>query len=187
MRINLLPQEYRPQPLINPKRLFLMIISGVLALSSIGFAFFEYTSINANKRDLQSIKQQLTALESKKDLLQKVEALQQEIEKFKKEVKTIEGYYNQPVMLLDRMTAAMPEHIWLENLKLGTDGKIQIRAHTLDFVIISDLLDNLKKTGIFQEVKLLKIDEEKNEDSGLTTYSFEFMTDTGRKLEYAKK
>jgi len=184
MRINLLPPEERPQPLINPRRLTLMIGGGVLVFVAIGFAVLQFNGWRTARQEAALVEKRLEIMRGFEAQLKRYEELRRQVEQAKKEIETVKDSYQLEPRLIEAVAAVTPENIWLGEIASGADGAIKIKGDSLDFALIGDFLEKLQRTKQFTEIKLVKITE--NDEEDYRSYGFEINLNTGRAAQYAQ-
>lgn len=171
MRINLLPKEYRPQPLVNPFRLTLMLVTSILVFCSLVFSIFQYSNLQYNKEQLREVKKQLELLKSTEEKLNQIEQISSNIKKISEEIELVKKEYRNYLDVINNVVISMPNQMWIMDLSINNKGIIVVRGETLDFVLIGDLLKRIEAIQDFKRIKLKKISENKIDE--LLTYSFE--------------
>ncbi|HOJ77002.1 MAG TPA: PilN domain-containing protein [Bacillota bacterium] len=174
MRINLLPLEYRPQPLINPMRLVMMIIGSCLFFITILVSLFYYLNIQNSKVLLDGVNKELEILRPSEEKLNRVEQLASRIDKNKNEIEQIKNNYQNYVDNISNVVVSLPEQLWLRKFELNNNGKISIEGSTLDFVIVGHFLNRLEENDLFNKVKLNRIEETRagEENNKMVYYNY---------------
>lgn len=185
MRINLLPPEYRPQPVINPVRLVVMIVGSIVCLASLGFAIYQYSLLHFNRIKLDNVKKELSTYDVYKAQLETIDKLQTQVDTYKKELKQFEDVYQLHLQIINGIAGSLSEQVWINKLKIASDGKIALEGGALDFVLVGHVLEKLNKMKEINLCKLKEIKEVKNET--LTTYDFIIEMNSGRALQYGRK
>lgn len=184
MRINLLPPEYRPQPIINPVRLGIMIIGSVACLVALGFGIYQYTTLHFNKVKLDNVKRELSSYDAYKAKLQEIDNLQAQVDVYKKELKQFEDLYQLHLQIMNGIAGSLSEQVWISKLTIAPDGKIMIEGGALDFVLVGSALEKLEMIKEISSCKLKEIKEVEAKE--LTTYDFIIELNTGRALQYGR-
>lgn len=177
MKINLLPQEFRPQPLVSPVRLGIIIGGMVLILVALAGVVWQYLVLRNEERMIANYTVQL---EIRKAALAEANDIEARLNKLKQRQaainKIIETYPEYPV-LLKTLVGALRNDVWLTSVEATTDGFFKIRGETLFFNFIGDFLKGLSQSETYQSARLINVDEVDND--GVTTYSFQIDIETG--------
>ena len=177
MKINLLPQEFRPQPLVSPLRLGIIAGGLVLILAALSGVVWQYLVLKNEERMIANFSVQLNirkaSLEEVKDIEARLNKLKQRQAAIKKIIETYPEYST----LLKRLAGALRNDIWLTSVEASTDGFFTIRGETIFFNFIGDFLKGLSQSETYQLARLINVDEVEND--GVTTYSFQIDIKTG--------
>jgi type IV pilus assembly protein PilN len=140
--------------------LFLVVfVGGALAACAFGYFYIEGQISSVNKdivtaqdrlTKLQQIKKQVDEFQAKKKMLEEKIAL---IEKLKAD-------QSAPVHLLDELSKALPDFVWLDTLDQNGNG-LMIRGNTNSITSVADFITNLQRSGWFQ-VELRSTVEQNN-------------------------
>lgn len=185
MKIDLLPPEYRPQPVIQPVRLAGMIVGGILCLISLGFAAYQYRLARVADVQLQTVRQELASYQGYQQQLRRIDDLRRKVATYRLELKEFEDIYQPYLTLMKGIAAALPGSVWLEQVRINTDGVIALQGESLDFALVGSFLERLYQLDSIQSCKLQKITEVKKDK--LTSYHFEIQLKTGRAQQYVSK
>lgn len=187
MKINLLPQEFRPQPLVSPIRLLVMIVGLVLIFISFAAMGFQYFQLSQEKEQLRNLQTQLELQQEQLAEANKIEEIYNEVKKRQETVKKILDSYPRYHLLLSEMASTLKPDIWLTEVQFNQDGFLEIRGEAILFPVIGDFLKNLIRTEDYKTARLLKVSEREILDSE-PVYSFEIEVSTGEGApEYATK
>ena len=174
IRINLLAAERGPQkptggqgPRQAPGALQAYLLIGLFAggalLGSGALYWLKSSEIQeldakiktAEKRqkDLEAIKAQVQAFERKKALLDaKVELIER-----------LKSQQTAPVHMLDEVSKALPEFLWLSGMEQGTAGAgITFRGEANGIPAVADFISNLQRSGWFPKVELVDTQRDPN-------------------------
>lgn len=168
MRVNLLPVEYRPQPLFDSKRIFIVALASFLVVCSLGGAFFLFLQAQYARDTLAAVTQQREALETERQKVEAVEKRVTDLQKRLDDVANIKKSYPNYVTYLNTFGNALGAEVWLRNTSFSA-GQVSLEGSSLSFAIIGDLLKNLSQEN-FPAVRLNRIAEQKKEQ--LTYYDF---------------
>jgi Tfp pilus assembly protein PilN len=103
------------------------------------------------KRDLQAIKVQVDAFQAKKTLLENKVNL---IKKLKAEQKG-------PVHMLDEISKALPDFVWLTNLD-ETGGNVKFTGESNGLTAVAAFIEALQRSGWFPTIDLVSSKENNN-------------------------
>jgi type IV pilus assembly protein PilN len=103
------------------------------------------------QRELQAIKVQVDAFQAKKTLLENKVNL---IERLKAEQKG-------PVHLLDEISKALPDFVWLTNLDENA-GRVTLQGESNGLTSVADFISALQRSGWFPSMDLVSSDENNN-------------------------
>ncbi|MBF0337119.1 MAG: PilN domain-containing protein [Nitrospirae bacterium] len=179
IRINLLPSDKRPRKRKKAAKEVPTIIIGLIAsllvaliLSGVGVYL-----INKKVRLLTNDKVQKTAkLEGLKQKIKEVEAMKKKIDKVeanKKAIEELRANQGIPVRVIDEVSKALPENVWIKMLTLnGSNLALEGVAMTNDDVVV--FVNNFKRSELFKDTYLVKSFEvaEKGEKDTIKVYSF---------------
>jgi Tfp pilus assembly protein PilN len=187
MRINLLPRELQPQPLMNPARIMQIIIAIVLIAAAFSGMVYEYFQLKTAESSLQEVTQQASSYQSRllevQITAQKRQQLADENAKFIK----LNSYYSAYPDLLNQLAASSPDKVWLTEADFpAPGGTIAINGRTLRFSLVGDFLTNLKKAAAFKTVPLSQIKKTALDKVTCFDFTIQITTTEGGILEYAK-
>jgi type IV pilus assembly protein PilN len=175
IRINLIAPERTPQKKAKepsaPGALQFYIFLFLFAGGSLGlcgfFYWVKYTQLNKLKADiaaaekrqqeLQAVKAQVDALEKKRDDYKRKVDL---IDRLRKE-------QNGPVHLLDEISKALPDFVWLRTLDQA-GNRVTMAGNSSTMNAVADFLSALQREGWFTQVEPGAITEDA---SGLVSFS----------------
>ncbi|MBF0608628.1 MAG: PilN domain-containing protein [Candidatus Magnetobacterium sp. LHC-1] len=179
IRINLLPSDKRPRKRKKAAQKVPAIILGLIAsllvaliLSGVGVYL-----INKKVKLLTNDKVQKTAkLEGLKQKIKEVEAMKKKIDKVeanKKAIEELRANQSIPVRVIDEVSKALPENVWIKLLTLnGSNLALEGVAMTNDDVVV--FVNNFKRSELFKDTYLVKSLEvaERGEKDTIKVYSF---------------
>lgn len=184
MRINLLPYEYRPQPLVDSKRILFMILGSVLLFASLFTAFYCYLQFSNTEQALNSANDQWDSMKSEKQKIDQAEQRMAEIQKVQDEVNNIKKLYPEYSRYLNGFANSLVDELWLMNIQFAP-GKIDVKGNSMSFAIIGDLLRNLDKQS-FKTIRLSQVSQQTTET--VEHYEFDINIEIqGGGVEYAQK
>ncbi|MBF0316776.1 MAG: PilN domain-containing protein [Nitrospirae bacterium] len=179
IRINLLPSDKRPRKRKKAAKEIPTIIIGLIAslLISLIAAGTGIYLLNNKITMLTKDKVQKTAkLETLKQQIKEVEAMKKKIGKVeanKKAIEELRANQSIPVRVIDEISKALPENVWIKLLTLnGSNLSLEGVAMTNDDVVT--FVNNFKHSKSFKDTYLVKSLEvaEKGEKDVVKVYSF---------------
>jgi Tfp pilus assembly protein PilN len=186
MRINLLPEEYRPKPQVRLGSLVLLMAIGLLVVGAwvmAGIAFFSHQSLAGQSAQLA---EQIRDYQSQLAEARQKEALFAEVEKLRQDVEQMRGLYQEPSLILRRIASAMPDDVWMTDLAVNAGGGVQIGGGSVVFPQLGTFLDRLNQLQYFKKTRLKDVRQQKEEQ--LASYQYTLEMTTGRNsLEYGEK
>lgn len=171
MRINLLPEEYRPQPAVRPVRLAIMIVGAVLCFATVVFVAFEMIALQGNKAIYEQTQIERASYDSLKAKLDEIDVLAAKVGVYRQELQQINGEYNDYLPIFSDIGAALPDSIWLTDVGISGKTEVATKGGSLDFALVGNYMDNLLKQASIDACKLERITEVETE--GFTFYKFE--------------
>lgn len=161
IRINLLPQEERAHRRQLPT-LPLPRIGSVVPFAAVGALVLAVATVmTLQGRQVAQLTQQIAVArkeaESYKPQLEKIREIQQKREEVRARLDIIarldrDRYYR--VQLLDDLSRAVPENLWLTGLNELGDRRFQIDGVTFSNFIVANFMDNLEGSERWREVDL---------------------------------
>lgn len=144
--------------------LLAVFVGGALAASGLAYFFMSRSIADLNaktaqaekrQKELQVIKAQVEAFERKKALL---DAKVKLIEKLKSQ-------QSGPVHMLDEISKALPEYVWLDQMQQTGNG-ITLDGQANSLTSVADFISNLQRSGWFPRVDL----SDSREDKGIVKF-----------------
>lgn len=109
----------------------------------------EIADLQVKEKALQAVKAQVEAFElKKKTLTEKVNLIER-----------LKADQTSPVHLLDEISKALPDLVWLTNLE-QTGNDIKLSGESSSFTSVADFITNLQRSGWFSTVELVSTDEQ---------------------------
>jgi Tfp pilus assembly protein PilN len=124
----------------------------------------EIASLEQEKARLATIIAQVQEYEKQLQMLQAKEQLIQRL------MKEREG----PVIMLDQLSAQLPDFIWLTGLNQAANG-VSVNGMAASYVSIADYIRKLEDTDYFQNVELI----DARQDNEFTSFQLRAQTVTG--------
>lgn len=164
---NLLPQAFRPQPLIHPRRL--LVISLVLVslywggMSSARF-YLDLRDLETQKEDLQQALSQLTPTQEKLKML--LDA-QQENERLRELTAAAKTGYRPWSLILSDITRVMPDGVVMETLTTNTtENSMLINGSAPNSLAVAGYATELRKYAWFTQVEIVRINKNEQGRAG---------------------
>lgn len=159
IRINLLSEEKKKQKKkrrIKGPSNFLVTV-GIAALAAFivsgGAAFFFKNQVSQLKKQSESNKAKLADLAKKTNEAKKYESLNKEIAQRSVIIEGLRKNQSVPVRILDNVSTAMPEGLWLTVMNYKDSGVV-LEGYAFSNADIVSYVENLKKSESFSEVYL---------------------------------
>lgn len=177
MRINLLPPEYRPQPLVELRRVFLLTAAIIVFLVSLVFFGWNYLTCNNLAEQITVLEGQIAAYEPALAELEGLEAFIAKVRQWEDEVEKIGGLYPRHQQFLWSLAAALPQEAWLTEVAITSGRKLSIRGNSLNFLAIGRLLENINGVAFFRSSFLKEMHEVTQDE--VTSYQFAIEIEAG--------
>ncbi len=186
MRINLLPEELRPQKKVQASSLIILLIIAVSVVTAWTIAVMAFVNNQSLTSESTNINVRLNDLKTQIDEAKKYDQIFQEIEKLQNDAKKINALYQPSPQVARRLASVLLDDMWLTEVSIDKVGKIKIKGGSVVFPQMGVYLDRLTSLKYFKDPHYIGMRREKNEQ--LSTYTFELETETGRNsLEYQEK
>lgn len=155
IRINLLAEKKKRRGIKGPASFLVSIIlvSGTVLLIMGLVAFLFKSSVSKLRAQSESNKAKLTELNKKINEVKKYEKLNKEIEQRNALIDALRKNQAVPVMILDDVSTAMPEGIWLASMSYKDNG-VGLEGYAFTNMDIVSYVENLKKSVNFTDVYL---------------------------------
>ncbi len=153
IRINLLAVERKPVAATFDVARKITVGCSLLLVATVTLLGWRYWSLQqesrrldvdimtaeAETRRLQSVLQQVADFEKQRGQLQQRVALIEELRKGQ----------NGPVHLLDEISRALPDRLWLTQMQNQETGDVRVEGRTTSLTALSDFVGNLESSGYF--------------------------------------
>ncbi len=154
IRINLLAQKKKKRVKGPASFLATIIITSGAALILMGLVTFVLkSSVSKLKEQSESNKAKLAELNKKINEVKKYEKLNKEIEQRNALIETLRKNQAVPVRILNDVSMAMPEGIWLASMTYKDNG-VGLEGYAFTNIDIVSYVENLKKSANFIDVYL---------------------------------
>jgi Tfp pilus assembly protein PilN len=186
MRINLLPEEYRPKPQIQALSFIILLIMTVSVVFGWAFALLAVYNNQVLTAQSEEMSVQLKDLKSQVEEAEQRDKIFAEIKKLQKDAAQISVLYQPTSVALRKMDSVIFDDMWLNDVSVDMAGKVKISGSSIVFPQMGTYLDRLIQQQYFKKPRMIEMRREKEEQ--LNVYRFTLETDTGRNsLEYAEK
>jgi Tfp pilus assembly protein PilN len=180
MRINLLPEQYRPEPAVNPLRLSVLIVGAVIIFIGGIWLFVQSSQLQTEKQLLAAVNQQIDTYQSTLQDIKQYETKLQVLKQRLGEIEKIKAAYLQYPFVLKKLAGALTDDMWLSSVNMPPLGTVTINGKSLVFTNISGLVKNLNETAGLSDVKLSSVtSEDSGEGDAVKLYSFSLKVKTG--------
>jgi Tfp pilus assembly protein PilN len=180
MRINLLPEQYRPEPAVNPLRLSILIVGAVLIFIAGIWLFVQSSQLQTEKQILAGVNQQIDSYQSTIQEIKQYETKLQILKQRLDEIEKIKTAYLQYPSVLKKLAGALTDDMWLSSVNMPPLGTVTINGKSLIFTNISGLVKNLNETSGLSNVKLANVSSDaQGEGDVAELYSFSLKLKTG--------
>ena len=180
MRINLLPEQYRPEPAVNPLRLSMLIVGAVLIFIAGIWLFVQSSQLQMEKQILAGVSQQIDSYQLTIQEIKQYETKLQILKQRLGEIEKIKTAYLQYPSVLKKLAGALTDDMWLSSVNMPPLGMVTINGKSLIFTNISGLVNNLNETSGLSNVKLANVtSDDPGEGDVVKLYSFSLKLKTG--------
>ena len=185
IRINLLAgnrQRRKKRIAFDPNQLVPVICALVLLATAVGIGWWYWTMSQAAAQlqlEIAAAQQETERLRSVLDQVEQFEARRAQLQQRVALIEQLRQGQGQPVRMLDEVSRAVPDEIWLVDMRQeGADVTIEGRSTTL--MALSDFIGNLEGSGYFAlPVEILDSRVEQNtQGGGLTQQTIDIISFT---------
>lgn len=156
IRVNLLAWKKKKDKVIKAPANFLVmagVVGGTTIIVTGVFIFFLNSNVSKLRSQSELNNAQLTELKKKISEVKKYERLNKEIEQRNVLIETLRGNQAVPVKLLDNVSTALPQGVWLASLTCK-ENRISLEGYAFTNIDIVSYVENLKKSVNFTDVYL---------------------------------
>lgn len=155
IRINLLAEKKKKKKVRGPASFLvtIAIVSGAALIAMGLVTFLLSSSVSRLGTESESNKTKMTELNRKINEVKKYEKLNKEIEQRNALIETLRKNQAVPVRILDDVSTAMPEGIWLASMTYKDSG-VGLEGYAFTNIDIISYVENLKKSVSFTDVYL---------------------------------
>ncbi len=156
----------------KPSKLSIPAIVGALALTLVGIGlmyFLQSGELAKQKRIFEERTLRKAELEKVLKELEQIELTKKELDNKIKIIGELKLKQKDAVLMMDKMSRALPEWVWLTNLSF-TGGAVSITGKALSNNLIADLINNLQNSSYFANVQISSTSRKK--ESGIDIFEF---------------
>lgn len=178
MRINLLPEEYRPQPMVELRRVFRLTGLIIFLLAALVFYGWNHLTSQSLAERVDVLEGQIAVYDQSMAEIEGIEAFIEKVRRWEGEVKKIDESYPPNQKLLWSLAAALPQEIWLTEVVITPGQKLTVKGNSLNLRAMGRLLQNINGLAFFQSSYIKEVREVTRDE--VTAYQFEVEIDAGR-------
>lgn len=175
IRINLLGERKKKKKIGAPPRFLVALLAVILAsLLVVGFATVYFKSkVSQLKAQSEDNKAKLASLAKKISEVKKFESLNKEYLLKKSLIEKLRENQSIPVRILDQVSSALPEGVWLSGLSYR-GANVTVEGFGFTNIDVVAYVDNLKKAQGVTNVTLLETRETQIEKTAVYKFSLTF-------------
>jgi Tfp pilus assembly protein PilN len=177
MRINLLPLEYRPKPLVELWRVLLITAAIVVLLASLAFLGWNYYTCNTLAERISVLEGQIAVYDPAMAELEGLEVFIAKVRQWEKEMEGIRSLYPQHQQFLWSLATALPQEVWLTKVEIEPEKKLIVKGNTMNFRAMGQLLENINGVAFFKSSAIKEIKEITSDK--IIFYEFEIEIEAG--------
>lgn len=154
IRINLLSVKRKKKPTPLPSFIVTTTLITLIVIFVLGYLFYYYNSRLAEARSrFEANKQRIEELKKRIKEVENFEKLNSIIEERNKVIEQLRKNQNLPVVMLDEISNALPNGVWLHSMTLS-GGNLAIDGYGFTNTDVVIFVDNLKNSKRFMEINL---------------------------------
>lgn len=150
------------------------VLGVVVIIAAVALIFLsqraQTTGLNTK---IKGYEEELAKLAGPKRMVDEFEAKKKEVKTKLDEITAIDRDRFNTVKLLDQLSLAMPEYLWLLSVKEEKNG-IFMEGMTFSNLIVADFMDRLKESGYFTGVELTQTSKAESEGRELVKFAISF-------------
>lgn len=155
--------------------LFLILGGLLIGILVVGVQWWVEASRLREQREKNRVAQQeVTRLEAILKEVQEFENKKAQLEKKVKLIEALKANQRGPVRLMDEVSTALPDLLWLEKLEVK-GNQITIDGRALNPPAVANFLENLKRVSSFQEPKVRSINAAAVREANLYNFGLSFV------------
>ncbi len=142
----------------------------VLIFAVIGILYFlQSNNLDTSRKTLEEKKATLAEKENVLKTLAKLEQTRKMLDRKVKIIQNLNAKKQTTVKMMDQLSRALPEMVWLTNLKFN-NGLLSLTGSALSNNMIADFINNLKSTNYFFNIQFK--DSNRKKVSGVDVFKF---------------
>jgi type IV pilus assembly protein PilN len=146
------------------------VLGVVVIIAAVVLIFLsQRAQITGLNTKIKGYQEELSKLAGPKRMVDEFEAKKQEVKTKLDEITAIDKDRFNAVKLLDQLSRAMPEYLWLISVKEEKNG-ISMEGMTFSNLIVADFMDRLKESGYFTGVELTQTSKAVSEGRELVKF-----------------
>jgi len=149
---------------------------GILLLGSLIFLMAEYSVYDPAIGELISLKEQVNQYREDLDKKQQTLKNASKTDNRTPELAWIAHLYRPWLAIINGLSAALPEEVWLTGVEGGNEGGITVKCRSLTVTAAQDFIRNLEGSPLFSNAQL---QEMRQVTPGVPDYTFTLMIETG--------
>jgi Tfp pilus assembly protein PilN len=177
MKINLLPQEYRPKAAVNALRLFFMIFFVVSIFGMGVWLTGEWFALKQLDVQLAETNQDLNIYGQQYQNVQMIEKEQADIIRKKQDIINIMQPFIPFEEVMGEIAAPVPEKLWLNSVEINSDNTINLVGKTDRINAIALYMMDLEASPALMGTKLSTIENKNNGNADIFEFKMNFMVD----------
>jgi len=158
IRINLLPAERARAPrrssALQVGQKVTLACSLILVAAGLGVLWWWWALDRSSARldgELLAAQRETTRLRTLISQVEKFETQKQQLQQRVALIEELRKGQGAPVHILDEISRALPEMLWLTELKQDASGGLTIEGRCLTLTALSDFVGNLERSGFFRK------------------------------------
>lgn len=182
IKINLLPyRDIQKQERMWFQFLLMIgaILLAIIIVSVVHWRFVAYETTLINQRE--DLKSEIASLDKKIGQIDKIKSQKSEIERKLSVIEMLNNKRAYATDFLYTIATAVPEKVWLISIE-DKEKDVLITGEAELAAYVSDFMERLNKTGFFQKVALISLDQQVKGNDKVIKFSL-----TSTKAEYAPK
>lgn len=158
MKINLLPKEYRPQPVVSiPRMAFVLVFILALFGTGVWLASEWMTSIRTTE-NIAKVDQDIQLYGQQYQSVMLLEQQQTEIKRKWDEIKGVLAPFIPVDKYLSEIIAPLPDNVWIKALSIDATGNIVIDGRSDRMKAVAIYLIDIENSPLFMNTNLQVID-----------------------------
>jgi Tfp pilus assembly protein PilN len=173
MRINLLPEQYRPEPPVNPLRLSILISCSLLLFGGLIWWGLQMLTLGNEEQILAVTVQQSSSYQPAMREITRYEQRLAALDKQLGQVQKIKAAYRRYPLVLKQLAGSLEADMWYDSISMQPTEAFDVKGKSVLFTTLAGLIDNLQALPDLTVVKLTQVDAvEREAGAGAGYYSF---------------